>query len=73
MELVSVPRSGTFLTPKILVSRDAELLLCGPGVGERAKGANDAANSEAVKHSIMLKTVANDPPDGAALRSLAYK
>ena len=48
MAVVSRPRIGCVRMPRILVSRDAVLCDLGPGMGERAKGAEVTASSERV-------------------------
>ena len=44
---------------------------CGLGMGDRANGLRQAANSLKLKLSKMLRAVARVPPEGAALERLA--
>ncbi len=44
---------------------------CGLGIGDRANGLRQAANSLKLKLSKMLRAVASVPPEGAALERLA--
>ena len=53
--------------PKILVSKEALLWEEGPGMGERAKGVEEAAISEMVRWSMKVKVVRLVPPEMAAL------
>lgn len=53
--------------PRVLVRSEAVLRLEGPGMGERAKGLNDAAISGTVWQSMKVRVVWPVPPEMEAL------
>jgi hypothetical protein len=69
--VVRRPRVGWRRMPKILVSKEALLWEEGPGMGERAKGVEEAAISGMVRWSMKVKAVRLVPPVMAALRGVS--
>jgi hypothetical protein len=63
MAVVRRPRSGWMRMPRILVSREAVPWLEGPGMGERAKGLEEAASSGRVWWSRRVRAVRPVPPE----------